>query len=64
MQKGVNNFMKIYYYNVEKLSDKSVYSKYYEMMDEDRKNKIDRINQEDKKAKSCSWNSYTAYKKN
>lgn len=43
--------MKIYYYNVEKLSDKSVYSKYYEMMDEDRKNKIDRINQEDKKCK-------------
>lgn len=46
--------MKIYYYNVEKLSDKSVYSKYYEMMDEDRKNKIDRINQEDKKMQSLA----------
>lgn len=46
--------MKIYYYNIDKLLDKSIYSEYYEIMEDDRKNKIDRIKQEDKKLQSLA----------
>lgn len=45
--------MKIYTIS-RKLSDKSVYSKYLMKIGEDRKNKIDRINQEDKKMQSLA----------
>lgn len=44
--------MKIYYFNVDGLRDKRKFNEYYNLMSEDRKQKIDRIVPKDKKRQS------------